>query len=133
METLLRDVECSLRMFRRSPAFTVTAVAALAIGIGANATVFSVVNTVLLRPVSAPDPDRVVEFLDMFKSGPPGPLAADIEFNLWLEHVAVFQDISGYTFRAVRRLKPGVTLDIAKARLQLTTGIPAQVSHRSNV
>jgi hypothetical protein len=100
MEALLKDVAYSLRMFRRSPAFTITAVAALALGIGANTAVFSVVNAVLLRPAPAPDPDRVVEFLDTFKSGPPGPLAADIEFSLWREQTGVFEDVSGYTFGA---------------------------------
>ena len=55
MEGFFKDLTHSLRMFRRSPAFTIAAVAALTLGIGTNTAIFTVVNAVLLKPVAVTD------------------------------------------------------------------------------
>src|ERR1051325_6080270 len=57
METILQDVRVALRAFRRSPGFAFTAIATLALGIGATTAIFTALSAVLLKPLPYPNPD----------------------------------------------------------------------------
>jgi putative ABC transport system permease protein len=72
METLIRDLRHAVRRLIKSPAFTLLALLTLALGIGANTAIYSVVNAVLWRPLPMEDADRVVRVLSLKRRGP-GP------------------------------------------------------------
>ncbi|HVT96721.1 MAG TPA: hypothetical protein VHE33_04390, partial [Acidobacteriaceae bacterium] len=97
MGDFLSDLRYSLRMLISNPAFTITAVAALALGIGANTAIFTVVNTVLLKPLSYPDPDRIVQLMNTSPDGNFG-VASPTKFNNWRAQTSVLQDVSAYDF-----------------------------------
>ncbi len=91
------DLKYSLHMLIANPAFTFAAVAALALGIGANTAIFSVVDTVLLKPLTYPDADRIVRFMNTSPNGS-GTSSSPVNFNTWRAQTGVFQDVAAYDF-----------------------------------
>jgi hypothetical protein len=94
LEQLAHDMAHGVRHIRRAPGVAAVLIATLALGIGANSAIFSVINAVLLRPFPAPDPDRVVVLSTMFPEGA-SYLTSDQKFNLWRREERTPADISG--------------------------------------
>ena len=97
LENLSSDVRFALRWLRRSPAFTLVAVASLAIGIGFNTALFTLVDALLFRPLPVERPDRLV---DVFTSGGDADRYATSSYPDFLDFKAqneVFTDMLGYS------------------------------------
>ncbi len=95
IEDLWRDLRFAVRSLAKTPGFTAVAILVIAVGIGVNTAVFSVVNTVLLKPLAYPDPQSLVELLN---TGPQGsfPGANVPKFNIWHQQTSIFQQVAGY-------------------------------------
>src|SRR5437867_5065615 len=100
---LWQDVRFGLRMLAKSPGFTAVAVLALALGIGANTAVFSVVNAVLLKPLAYRDPDRIVTLSSLWKKGGgKGGLWKQVsvpDFQDWHDQTTAFEAMAYYSSR----------------------------------
>ena len=97
MSDFWKDVKHALHLFFKSPGFTLAAVSALALGIGANTAIFTVVNTVLLKPLAYPDADRIVQLVNVFPDGR-FPGASPAKFMVWRQQTSVFKDVAAYDF-----------------------------------
>jgi putative ABC transport system permease protein len=98
METLLQDLRYGVRMLMKRPGFTAIAIIALALGIGANTAIFSVVNAVLLRPLPYDEPDRLMIVKET--NLPRGLADMNIalpDFQEWRDRNQVFEHIAAYT------------------------------------
>ena len=94
-ETFVKDLKQSLRMFWQNRGFTAAAVSALALGIGANTAIFSVVNAVLLRPMTFPDADRIVLIQTTSQQGR-GGAGSPAKFQHIREQSDVVREVSAY-------------------------------------
>ncbi len=91
MQTLWQDLRYGARMLAKNPGFTAVAVLTLALGIGANTAIFSVVNAVLLRPLPHPDPGRLVRV--QYNNSFPDMMD-------WIEQNQTVEAFGGYSWRA---------------------------------
>ncbi len=105
MSSFTADLRHSIRLMIKSPGFTGIAVAALALGIGANTAIFSVVNAVLLQPLPYPEPDRILRIQRVYKSGDISPSTSIPKFMAWKKNNQTFEALALYDFAG-----PGLNL-----------------------
>jgi len=117
IDDLLRDVRYAARNLRRSPGFATLVVLIMALGIGANTAVFSVVNAVLLKPLSYQDPDRIVTLSDSWRTGEaPTDLSKQVSilnFQDWHDQSSSFEAMAYYASRETA-VMPGATAEYAR-------------------
>jgi putative ABC transport system permease protein len=110
-----KDVKHALHLFVKSPGFTIASVSALALGIGANTAIFTVVNAVLLKPLSYPDAERIVA-CELTSPNGNFPGASIPKYENWKQQTNVFKDVGAYDFAG-----PG--FNITGERPELVHGI----------
>jgi len=94
----VQDIRYVCRTLKKSPGFGAAVILTLALGIGANTAVFSVVNAVLLEPLPYPDADRIVVLLNALHGRGSGPGVSTPKITAWRRSTSAFTDIAVYTF-----------------------------------
>ncbi len=94
----IQDIAFGFRMLRKSPGFTSIAILTLALGIGANTAIFSIVDAVLLRPLPFRDPDRLVQLFETESSPGNYPLTGQ-DFLDWRAQNSTFDDMAVYSYQ----------------------------------
>ena len=104
LESIVRDLRFAVRGLLRNPGFALIVVLTLGIGIGANAAVFSFVNSLILQPLPFPEADRLVSVQE---TSPPAPLfVTPGDYVDWKQDNEIFETLSGYGYRAYGLTEP---------------------------
>ncbi|HEU0138636.1 MAG TPA: ABC transporter permease [Bryobacteraceae bacterium] len=96
LEQLTQDIRYALRTLRRQPAFTAVVVATLALGIGMNTAVFSVLNTVLFRPLPYPDAGRLIWLANYNQQWKQDNWVARTDYRTWKQQALSFEKMAAY-------------------------------------
>jgi putative ABC transport system permease protein len=96
LERLLQDVRVAVRSLRKNTAFSVVVIATLALGIGANSAIFSIVNGLLLRPLPYPESDAIVHISTTWKGGDVSATLTVPQFEFVRDHTVPLQAVGGF-------------------------------------
>jgi putative ABC transport system permease protein len=122
MSTLGHDLRYASRALRRTPVFTIAAVAALALGIGATTTIFTVVNGVLLRPLQYEAPDRLANIWNDLGEGAQSlPAVSPLDFRDYKQRSRSFEDFAAAAEGNVANLRGNLTGDGEPERADVVT------------
>ena len=113
-DTFVQDVRYAIRSLLRTPSFTIASVATLALGIGANTAIFSVVNAVLLRPMPYPHPDRIVQLVRRTESGE-GSGHTGLRYMFFRDNVRSVEALAAWRGLTGFNLTTGDSAEYAKA------------------
>jgi putative ABC transport system permease protein len=95
IENTGRDLRFVMRSLAKTPGFAATAIVVLAVGIGANTAIFSVVNTILLKPLSYPEPESLVQLMNVDPQETDAAASVP-KLNIWRQQTSIFQHVAGY-------------------------------------
>ena len=112
---MTQELRYALRVLLKSPTFTIVAIATLALGIGANTAIFSVINAVLLRPLPYPDADRIVSLNESDST------QSSISIN-WLDYLDWKRDNTVFQELAVSRRESFNLSDVAGREAERISG-----------
>src|SRR6516225_4141654 len=116
MELLSQDLRYAIRMLTKKPGFAAIAILTFALGVGANAAIFSVVNAVLLRPLPYPQPDRIVAIWET-RSAEGRSRVTPANFLDWRERTRAFEDIAAFGSSALNLTSTGEPEQLLGARV----------------
>jgi predicted permease len=119
-ENTVQDLRFALRGWRRTPGFAIAAIATLALGIGANTAIFSVVSGVLLRPLPFPHPNRLAQLYETSPAEPRLPLLYVVYRDLenWRANAASFQGMATYSSYSQNLQDAAETEQVATTRAE---------------
>jgi putative ABC transport system permease protein len=114
VETTMLDLQYAFRMLRKTPGFSAVAIATLALGIGANTAIFSVINAVLIEPLPFRDPSRLVVLWEENARRPGRPnVVAPANYIRWRERASSFENMSAFTGTRMNLTGAGAPLELA--------------------